>query len=56
MVFSGVARMFGLMLMAAALCAVLGGCASNVGTSTANQSGSQMRYYGGPKYPMWPSQ
>jgi hypothetical protein len=56
MVFSGVARKCGLMLMAAGLCAVLGGCASNVGTSTANQSGSQMRYYGGPKYPMWPSQ
>jgi uncharacterized protein YceK len=56
MVFSGVARKFALMLMAAGLCAVLGGCASDVGTSTANQSGSQMRYYGGPKYPMWPSQ
>ena len=56
MVFSRVARKFALMLMAAWLCAMLGGCASNVGTSAASQSGSQMRYYGGPKYPMWPSQ
>jgi len=39
------------------LCATAGGCASDAGTTTANQSGShQLRYYGGPKYPMWPSQ
>jgi len=41
----------------AALCAALAGCASDTGAQTLAQSGSkQLRYYGGPKSPMWPSQ
>jgi hypothetical protein len=39
-----------------ALCAALAGCASDTGAQTSAQSGSQLRYYGGPKSPMWPSQ
>jgi hypothetical protein len=41
----------------AALCAVVVGCANDVGTPTADHSKSQqLRYYGGPKNPMWPAQ
>ena len=41
----------------AALCAALAGCASDTGAQTSAQSDSkQLRYYGGPKSPMWPSQ
>jgi hypothetical protein len=39
-----------------ALCAALAGCASDMGARTSAQSDSnQLRYYGGPKSPMWPS-
>jgi hypothetical protein len=34
-----------------ALCAVVAGCASD---ATTQPSGNQLRYYGGPKSPMWP--
>jgi hypothetical protein len=34
-----------------ALCAIVTGCASDV---TTQPSGHQLRYYGGPKSPMWP--
>jgi predicted small secreted protein len=41
----------------AALCAALAGCASDTGAQTSAQSGShELRYYGGPKSPMWRSQ
>jgi len=36
----------------AGLCAVAAGCASDVGAPDTS-GGSQMRYYGGPKSPMW---
>jgi hypothetical protein len=40
-----------------ALCAALAGCVSDMEAQTSAQSGSnQLRYYGGPKSPMWPSQ
>jgi hypothetical protein len=40
-----------------ALCAALAGCVSDMGAQTSAESGSnQLRYYGGPKSPMWPSQ
>jgi hypothetical protein len=40
-----------------ALCAALAGCVSDMGAQTSPESGSnQLRYYGGPKSPMWPSQ
>jgi hypothetical protein len=38
------------------LCAFAAGCVSDMGVPAASQStGSQLRYFGGPKYPMWPS-
>ena len=38
----------------AGLCATAAGCVSDMTAPTADNSGSgQMRYYGGPKYPMW---
>jgi hypothetical protein len=41
----------------AGLCATLAGCAADVGAQPASQSTNpQLRYYGGPKYPMWPAQ
>ena len=39
----------------AGLGACLAGCVSDLGAATGDNSGThQMRYYGGPKYPMWP--
>jgi hypothetical protein len=47
----------GIALAVAALCATVAGCVSDMGASTADNSGSnQLRYYGGPKYPMWSGQ
>ena len=35
----------------------LAACVSDLGAATADNSSTyQMRYYGGPKSPMWPSQ
>jgi hypothetical protein len=39
-----------------ALCAAIAGCVSDLGAQTSAHSGSkQLRYYGGPKSPMWAS-
>lgn len=39
------------------LSACLAGCVSDLGATATDAPGThQMRYYGGPKYPMWPSQ
>jgi hypothetical protein len=39
------------------LCACAAGCVSDMGASTAGGPGDhQLRYYGGPKYPMWSAQ
>jgi hypothetical protein len=36
------------------LCAFVAGCVSDMGAPAASSSQSdQLRYYGGPKYPMW---
>jgi hypothetical protein len=44
-------------MLAAGLCAALAGCVSDMGAATADGQGThQMRYYGGPKSPMWPEQ
>jgi hypothetical protein len=53
-------RSIGIALAVAALCASVAGCISDGGTSLSSASqgpsnGVTMRYYGGPKYPMWPS-
>jgi hypothetical protein len=43
----------GIVLVAAVLCSAAAGCA-DTGSATSKSDGSgQMRYYGGPKSPMW---
>jgi len=50
-------RRTGVALAVVALCAAVAGCVSDMGAVTADNSGSgQLRYYGGPKYPMWSGQ
>jgi hypothetical protein len=50
-------RRIGIVLAVTALCAAVAGCVSDMGTPTAENSGSsQLRYYGGPKSPMWSGQ
>jgi hypothetical protein len=40
----------------AGLCALTTGCVSDMGAPTASQpTGGELRYFGGPKYPMWSS-
>ncbi len=42
----------------AALCAAVAGCVSDMGAATSQTAGGsdQLRYYGGPKSPMWSGQ
>jgi hypothetical protein len=58
MIASALGRRIGIVLAVAALCAAVAGCAADIGTTKSERSdgGSQLRYYGGPKYPMWSSQ
>jgi hypothetical protein len=50
-------RRIGIALAVVALCAAVAGCISDMGIPTAENSGSkQLRYYGGPKSPMWSGQ
>jgi len=50
-------RKIATMIALAGLGACLAGCVSDLGAETGDTSTShQMRYYGGPKSPMWPSQ
>ena len=47
----------GILLAVVVLCGTVAGCVSDMTEATADHSGNgQLRYYGGPKYPMWPSQ
>ena len=48
-------RRIGTVLVAAALCSAAAGCAGDAGVATSGKSdgSGQMRYYGGPKSPMW---
>lgn len=51
------ARIVATMIILAGLGACLAGCVSDLGATAVGSSDThQMRYYGGPKYPMWPSQ
>jgi hypothetical protein len=43
-----------IMIAVAGLCATVAGCVSDMGAPSADNS--QLRYYGGPKYPMWAGQ
>jgi hypothetical protein len=59
-------RPAGILLAAAALCVAVAGCVGDTGTSMSGTSMSgasqwpgdspTLRYYGGPKSPMWASQ
>jgi hypothetical protein len=40
-------------LAVVALCATTAGCAVDVGSPKPADGGGQLRYYGGPKSPMW---
>ena len=55
MVDSELRRKIAGVLAAVALCAAVAGCAADVGTPKSERSdgSSQMRYFGGPKSPMW---
>ena len=49
----------GMLLVVVALCAATAGCVSDIDAAssgvTADNGSGTMRYYGGPKYPMWSS-
>ena len=51
-----VARRIAAFSAMAALCVSASGCVSDLGAQTTSQSNGQLRYYGGPKYPMWQTQ
>jgi hypothetical protein len=48
----------GILIAIAALCAAVAGCASDIGATPSDKAGGngQLRYYGGPKSPMWSGQ
>jgi hypothetical protein len=58
MVDSELRRKIGGVLAAVALCAAVAGCAADVGAPKSERpdGSGQMRYFGGPKSPMWSSQ
>jgi len=50
-------RKVAIVFAVAALCAAAAGCISDMGAPTAETpDGHQLRYYGGPKSPMWSGQ
>jgi len=55
---SALALRIRIVIAAASLCVAVAGCASDMGAATSQKSdgGGQLRYYGGPKSPMWSSQ
>lgn len=56
---SASARRIRIMFAAASLCVAVAGCVSDIEAATSQKSdgsGGQLRYYGGPKSPMWSSQ
>jgi hypothetical protein len=57
MTISALKRRLLVVVAVAGLCATAAGCVSDMTAPTADSSGApQMRYYGGPKSPMWQSQ
>jgi hypothetical protein len=57
MFVSALSKRLRVVLAVAALCATAAGCISDMAAPTVENSGNgQMRYYGGPKYPMWSAQ
>jgi hypothetical protein len=53
---SVLARNIAVLAAIAGLTAALAGCVSDAGAPAAQSSGTHLRYYGGPKSPMWPAQ
>ncbi|SDS26610.1 hypothetical protein [Bradyrhizobium canariense] len=55
---STLVRRIGIVFAVASLCAAVAGCAADLGNTKSEKAegGNQLRYYGGPKYPMWSSQ
>jgi len=54
MVPASLTRKIVMILAAATLCAAAAGCVSDMGAQGTGQPDShQLRYYGGPKSPMW---
>jgi len=58
MIASTLTRRIGILIAAMALCAVVTGCVSNTeaAPSKKSKSSGQLRYFGGPKSPMWSGQ
>jgi hypothetical protein len=55
-IVSAIKRQVRVVLAVAALCAAVAGCVSDMGAPTADSGNGQLRYYGGPKSPMWSGQ
>ena len=53
---SALASKIAVLAAIAGLSAALAGCASEVAVPASQSTGTQLRYYGGPKSPMWPAQ
>jgi hypothetical protein len=55
---SELCRRIGVLPAVVTLCCAAAGCAVDIGSTKADKSdaGNQLRYYGGPKSPMWPTQ
>ena len=54
---STVRRKIGVIVTIVALCSLAAGCAADLSASSHGQSANnQLRYYGGPKSPMWASE
>ena len=50
------ARKIAVLAAVVGLCAALAGCVSDAAAPASQSSGTQLRYYGGPKSPMWPAE
>ena len=57
MTASTLVRRIGIIIAAVALCAATAGCVSDMEAAANESKGSgQLRYFGGPKSPMWSGQ
>jgi hypothetical protein len=58
MAASALKQKLGILVAVAALCAAVAGCISDIGATTSQTAdgNGQLRYYGGPKSPMWSGQ
>jgi hypothetical protein len=58
MIAPALTRRIGIILAVAALCAAVAGCIIDMGVASPEKPDrtAQLRYYGGPKSPMWSGQ